>query len=279
MTAPLLEVTDVSKVFRVRDNRGRARDFRAVDGASFSLAPAETLAIVGESGSGKSTLGRLALRLAEPTTGRVAFDGTDITNAKPRALRALRPEMQVVFQDPLGSLNPRRSVFGAVAEPLRVMRGVRGSELDDRVETLLRDVGLDPAVGAAKPRSLSGGQRQRVAIARALALSPRLILADEAVSALDVSVQAQIINLFVELRERYGIAYVFIAHGLPIVRQVAQRVAVMKAGRIVEIGTVDEVMDDPQNPYTRALLAASPVADPRARRVRQRIAAGGSVLE
>lgn len=278
MTAPLLEVDDVGKDFRVRDARsGRRRALRAVEGASFALAPAETLGIVGESGSGKSTLGRLAVRLVTPSSGTVRFDGQDITNLPSRSLRRLRPDMQVVFQDPLGSLNPRMSVAATVGEPLRVLRGLRGSELDDRVEALLRDVGLDPAVGAVKPRSLSGGQRQRVAIARALAPSPRLILADEAVSALDVSVQAQIVNLFRELQERYGIAYLFIAHGLPIVRQVAQRVAVMERGRIVELGPVDQVMDDPQHPYTRALLSASPVADPRARSARaaqRRIALG-----
>lgn len=278
MTAPLLEVDDVGKDFRVRDARsGRRRALRAVEGASFALAPAETLGIVGESGSGKSTLGRLAVRLVTPSSGTVRFDGQDITNLPSRSLRRLRPDMQVVFQDPLGSLNPRMSVAATVGEPLRVLRGLRGSELDDRVEALLRDVGLDPAVGAVKPRSLSGGQRQRVAIARALAPSPRLILADEAVSALDVSVQAQIVNLFRELQERYGIAYLFIAHGLPIVRQVAQRVAVMERGRIVELGAVDQVMGDPQHPYTRALLSASPVADPRARSARaaqRRIALG-----
>lgn len=265
--APLLRLDGVSKTFAVRHGR-RARVVTAVDDVDLAVHAAETVALVGESGSGKSTLGRVALRLTEPSSGSIAFDGRDITRLRGAALRRLRPQMQVVFQDPLASLNPRMSAGQIVAEPLRALRGMRGSELDDRVEELFRSVGLNPARKAARPRALSGGQRQRVAIARAIALEPRLILADEAVSALDVSVQAQIVNLFAELRERLGLSYLFIAHGLPIVRHLAQRVGVVYLGRIVEIGPADEVFGDPRHPYTQALISASPVPDPAGARDR-----------
>jgi oligopeptide/dipeptide ABC transporter ATP-binding protein len=271
---PLLRLTGVSKRFPVRAGR-RTRHVTAVDDVDLDVLPAETVALVGESGSGKSTLGRVALRLTPASAGSIEFDGADITTLRGRAMRRLRPQLQVVFQDPLASLNPRMSAGAIVAEPLRALRGVRGSELDDRVEELFRAVGLNPSRRTARPRALSGGQRQRVAIARALALEPRLILADEAVSALDVSVQAQIVNLFAELRERYGLSYLFIAHGLPIVRHLAQRVGVVYLGRIVELGPVDEVFGAPRHPYTRALMSSSPVPDPRANR--ERIVLGGEV--
>ncbi|GAA3666473.1 ABC transporter ATP-binding protein [Microbacterium marinilacus] len=271
----LLSLSDVSKHYRVRlpGARRASGELRAVDGVSLEIQPSETFALVGESGSGKSTLGRVALRLTDPTAGTVRFEGRDMTSLHGAALRAVRPRMQAVFQDPLGSLNPRMTAGAIVAEPLSAIRGLRGSELDDRVDELFRAVGLDPSRRAARPRALSGGQRQRVSIARAIALEPRLVLADEAVSALDVSVQAQIANLFAELRERMGLAYLFIAHGLPIVRHVSQRVGVMYLGRIVETGDVDEVFEDPRHPYTRALIAASPVPDPRV--ARERVVLGG----
>lgn len=276
MTAPLLTLDGVSKHYRVSSGRGRSAArgvLRAVDGVSLDILPAETFALVGESGSGKSTLGRAALRLTDVTAGAVRFEGRDITHLRGMALRAVRPRMQAVFQDPLGALNPRMTAGAIVAEPLAAIAGLRGGELDDRVDELFRAVGLDPSRRTARPRALSGGQRQRVNIARAIALEPRLILADEAVSALDVSVQAQIANLFAELRERMGLAYLFIGHGLPIVRHVARRVGVMYLGRLVETGHVDEVFEDPRHPYTRALIAASPVPDPRV--ARERIVLGG----
>lgn len=268
----LLGLTRVSKHFRVRttNNPFTPRSvLRAVDDVSLTIAEAETYALVGESGSGKSTLGQVALRLQEPTSGKIVFDGTDITRLAAARMRALRPGLQVIFQDPLGSLNPRMRVAQIIAEPLRVLGGLSGSELEDRTQELIRAVGLDPSRSGARPRSLSGGQRQRVGIARAIALNPKLVLADEATSALDVSVQAQIVNLLVDLRERLGLTYLFIGHGLPIVRQVSQRVGVMYLGRIVEDGPTDEVFAEPKHPYTRALIAASPVPTPgRRERVR-----------
>ncbi|WP_159501719.1 ABC transporter ATP-binding protein [Microbacterium sp. 18062] len=276
MSSPLLSLEDVSKHYPVaagRGRRGTRGHVRAVDGVSLDILPSETFALVGESGSGKSTLGRAALRLIDVTSGAVRFDGRDVTGLRGAALRRVRPSMQAVFQDPLGSLNPRLTAGAIVAEPLAVLGGLRGSELDDRVDELFRSVGLDPSRRASRPRALSGGQRQRVSIARAIALRPRLVLADEAVSALDVSVQAQIVNLFADLRESMGLAYLFIGHGLPVVRHIAQRVGVMYLGRMVETGAVDEVFDDPRHPYTRALIAASPVPDPRV--ARERIVLGG----
>lgn len=269
--AALLTLQNVSKHFSVRTTANpfdRPRTLRAVDDVSLSVMPSETFALVGESGSGKSTLGRLALRLLEPTSGSITFDGEDITAAGSARLRSLRRDMQVVFQDPLGSLNPRMKIGQIIGEPLSVFENVRGSTLRDRVEELMISVGLDPGRASARPRALSGGQRQRVGIARAIALNPKLILADEAVSALDVSVQAQITNLLVELRERLGLTYLFIGHGLPIVRQISQRVGVMYMGRIVESGPIDEVFQAPAHPYTRALMAASPVPDPSVKRDR-----------
>ncbi|RKS94372.1 peptide/nickel transport system ATP-binding protein/oligopeptide transport system ATP-binding protein [Microbacterium sp. AG790] len=270
-TTPLLRMRSVSKHYTVRTSSNplqRPSMLRAVDDVSIDIQPAETFALVGESGSGKSTLGRLALRLIEPTSGSVEFDGEDITAAGASRLRALRRDMQMVFQDPLGSLNPRMKVGQIIGEPLRVFEHLRGAELSDRVAELMTAVGLDPSRASARPRALSGGQRQRVGIARAIALNPKLILADEAVSALDVSVQAQIANLLVELRERLGLTYLFIGHGLPIVRQISQRVGVMYMGRIVESGPIDDVFAAPAHPYTRALMAASPVPDPTVRRER-----------
>jgi oligopeptide/dipeptide ABC transporter ATP-binding protein len=232
---------------------------------SLDLKAGETFGLVGESGSGKSTLGRLALRLEEPTAGRVYFDGRDVTGLRGEQLRRLRAQMQAVFQDPLGSLNPRMRVGQIVAEPLRVFHRLRGDTLRERVAELLSSVGLDGSKADAFPRSLSGGQRQRVGIARAIALNPRLVLADEPVSALDVSVQAQVVNLLADLRERLGLTYLFIGHGLPVVRQISHRVGVMYLGRLVEVAETGEFFDQPRHPYSRALLSAAPVPDPTRR--------------
>lgn len=268
---PILSLTHVSRHFKVATSSNPFREtstLKAVDDVSLTIGRGETLGLVGESGSGKSTLGRLAVRLDEPTSGTIEFDGKDISRLHGEPLRRVRRHMQVVFQDPLGSLNPRMKIGDIIGEPLRVFDGLRGSTLEDRVAELMRSVGLDPSRASARPRALSGGQRQRVGIARAISLNPKLVLADEAVSALDVSVQAQITNLLVDLRDRMGLTYMFIAHGLPIVRQVAQRVGVMYLGGLMEVGVVDDIFEDPQHPYTRALMAASPVPDPTMRRQR-----------
>lgn len=268
---PILTLTNLSKHFEVKTSSNpfdKPQILKAVDGVSMSISRGETFGLVGESGSGKSTLGRVAVRLANPTSGKVEFDGTDISEISGGQLRRARRDMQVVFQDPLGSLNPRMDVGDIIGEPLRVFENVRGSTLDDRVAELMKSVGLDPSRASARPRAMSGGQRQRVGIARAISLNPKLILADEAVSALDVSVQAQISNLLVDLRERLGLTYLFISHGLPIVRQIAQRVAVMYLGRLMEYGPIDDVFENPQHPYTWALMAASPIPDPSIQRKR-----------
>lgn len=269
---PLLELENVSKHYHIKENSSnpfqKSKILRANDEVNVSIMRAETFALVGESGSGKTTLGRLALRLLDPTSGKITFDGTDISTMSHGKLRSLRREMQVVFQDPLGSLNPRMRIAEIIGEPLRVYEGMKGSELEGKVESLMNSVGLDPSRMTARPRALSGGQRQRVGIARAISLNPKLILADEAVSALDVSVQAQIANLLVDLRDELGLTYLFIGHGLPVVRQISQRVGVMYMGRVVETGDIDEVFEAPSHPYTRALIAASPSPDPSVKRER-----------
>ncbi|MGA4507962.1 ABC transporter ATP-binding protein [Propionibacteriaceae bacterium G1746] len=264
---PVLELNDVVKVFDIKHaNPFKPHDrLRAVDGATLRIMPGETYALVGESGSGKSTLGRVAVRLDHPTEGTVVFNGQDISAASHGDLRKLRQDIQVIFQDPYGSLNPRMRIGDIIGEPLKVFKGMSGKELDDEVVRLMESVGLNPERRTARPRALSGGQRQRVGIARAIALKPKLILADEALSALDVSVQAQIANLLVKLQKEMGISYLFIAHGLPIVRQMADRVGVMYLGRVVEQGTTDVVFNDPKHPYTRALMQASPQPDPSQR--------------
>ncbi len=259
MTGPLLQLDGIAKKFPVRDALGRrAGAVHAVDGVSLSVAEGEVLAIVGESGCGKSTLGRLMLNLIPPDAGTVRFAGEDLTRLSASALRARRRDMQLIFQDPFASLDPRMTVEQAVAEPLRLHRIVPRSEERARVADLLSRVGLRPELARRWPHEFSGGQRQRIAIARALASQPKLIIGDEPVSALDVSVQAQVVNLLADLIRDLGLTFVLISHDLGVVRHIADRVAVMYLGRIVEQGPADQVLTAPKHPYTRALLAAVP---------------------
>ncbi|MEO3471758.1 oligopeptide/dipeptide ABC transporter ATP-binding protein [Roseomonas sp. CAU 1739] len=259
MTGPLLQIDNLAKKFPVRDALGRrAGAVHAVDGVSLAVTEGETLAIVGESGCGKSTLGRLMLNLITPDAGTVRFAGQDLTKLSAAALRARRRDMQLIFQDPFASLDPRMTVEQAVAEPLRLHRIVPRSEERARVADLLSRVGLRPELARRWPHEFSGGQRQRIAIARALASQPKLIIGDEPVSALDVSVQAQVVNLLSDLIRDLGLTFVLISHDLGVVRHIADRVAVMYLGRIVELGPAAEVLSAPKHPYTRALLAAVP---------------------
>jgi oligopeptide/dipeptide ABC transporter ATP-binding protein len=262
--AALLEVEDLVKHFPLRGGAfgrfmpGPQRVVHAVDGVSFTVAAGETLGLVGESGCGKTTTGRLVLRAVEPTAGRIRFEGTDITALAGRALLPFRRQAQIVFQDPYASLNPRMTVGRMVGEPILV-HGLAGrAEVGERVRALLEMVGLSPEHAGRYPHELSGGQRQRVGIARALAVGPRLVVADEAVSALDVSVRAQILNLLVDLRERLRLAYLFVSHDLGVIRFVSHRVAVMYLGRLVEVAPTDLLFKRPLHPYTQALLAAIP---------------------
>ncbi|WP_159945740.1 ABC transporter ATP-binding protein, partial [Nocardiopsis sp. FR6] len=260
---PLLRVEDVAQRFRVRGGVwGRSSDFWAVKGVSFDLYRGETLGIVGESGSGKSTLSRMVMRLLEPTRGRVEFEGRDITHMSERGLRPLRRDVQMVFQNPYSSLNPRVTVGDAIGTALRVQGERDGKRVRLRVQELLERVGLEPGHYNRFPHAFSGGQRQRIAIARALILKPKLIICDEPVSALDVSTQDQVLRLLSELQDDFGLTYIFVAHDLAVVRQVSDRVAVMRAGEIVEMGDSDAVYESPRSEYTRQLLTAAPVLDP-----------------
>jgi oligopeptide/dipeptide ABC transporter ATP-binding protein len=266
---PLLEVTDLVKHYPVRTGvlRRAVGTVHAVDGVSFSLGKAETLGLVGESGCGKSTVARSVLRLIEPTSGQIRIDGTDITHLGKTALRPVRRTMQIVFQDPFASLNPRMTASDIVGEPLAVHGIASGAELQQRVAKLFQQVGLRPDQMKNYPHQFSGGQRQRICIARALALEPRLIVCDEPVSALDVSIQAQVINLLIDLQRAHGFSYLFIAHDLAVVAHISHRVAVMYLGRIVEIADRVELFNNPRHPYTQALLASVPLADPRKKRL------------
>lgn len=264
---PLLEVRALRHYFLQESGwlARRKRVVRAVDDVSLSIQPGEVLGLVGESGCGKTTLGRCVLRLVEPTAGEVIFDGQDLLALDTKAMRRVRREMQVVFQDPLSSIDPRFSVEEAVAEPLRTHTNLSRSERREQVLTLLKDVGLGEQHLDRYPHELSGGQCQRVALARALALRPRLLVLDEPTSALDVSVQAQIINLLIELKEAYRLTYLFISHDLGVVRYISDRIAVMYLGKLVEVGPREAVLDSPLHPYTQALLASVPIPEPKAR--------------
>jgi oligopeptide transport system ATP-binding protein len=276
----LLEVRDLVKHYAVSSGfLGRQVGLvRAVDGVSFAIRRGETLGLVGESGCGKTTTGRCILQLERPTSGSVRFEGQELTTLAPSALRAVRRRIQVIFQDPYSSLNPRMTVSQIVGEPLLVHRLVPDAGAQAaRVQELLRQVGLLPQHGRRYPHELSGGQRQRVGIARALALEPSLIICDEPVSALDVSIQAQIINLLEDLRRELGLTYLFVAHDLSVVRHISDRVAVMYLGRIVEIADRQALYEAPRHPYTKALLSAVPIPDPLVEAQRERVVLAGEV--
>jgi oligopeptide/dipeptide ABC transporter ATP-binding protein len=277
---PILEVRNLVKHFPVGGGLfgGRAATVKAVDGVSFSILRGETLGLVGESGCGKTTTGRVILRLEPPTSGEVIFEGRDLGKLPDAELRATRRRMQVIFQDPYSSLNPRMTVGQIIAEPLSVHRIVPDRTARAvRVQDLLRHAGLLPTMARRYPHELSGGQRQRVGIARALAMEPSLIICDEPVSALDVSIQAQIINLLEELQAEFGLTYLFVAHDLSVVRHISDRVAVMYLGKIVEMTDRKSLYENPQHPYTKALLSAVPIPDPAVEAGREHVVLGGEV--
>jgi peptide/nickel transport system ATP-binding protein len=275
--APLLEVTDLVKHFPIK--RGILIDrevdqVRAVDGVGFRVERGETLGLVGESGSGKSTVCRAVLQLIKPTSGSVKFEGREIAGLGRREMRPLRRDMQMIFQDPYASLNPRKRVGQIVGDPLKRQGVASGGELRKQVQELLERVGLSSEHYYRFPHEFSGGQRQRIGIARALSLKPKLVICDEPVSALDVSIQAQIVNLLDDLQDEFGLAYLFVAHDIGIVRHISDRIAVMNEGKIVEQGTADQVCESPKDGYTKKLLAAVPIPDPRESRERRQPAAG-----
>ena len=269
-TETLLEVTNLKKYFPIKGGvfSKTIGYVYAVDGVSFTVDKGETLGLVGESGCGKSTTGRSILRLIEPTDGKIHFEGQDVTALDKNAMRSLRREMQIIFQDPYASLNPRMTVGSIIGEPLEIHKIARGREKTERVASLLQKVGLRAEDMRRYPHEFSGGQRQRIGIARALALNPKLIVCDEPVSALDVSIQAQVINLLEDLQEEFGLSYLFIAHNLNVVEHISDRVAVMYLGQIVELASDADLYNDPQHPYTEALLSAVPIPDPTVKKKR-----------
>jgi len=257
----LVQIRNLTKIFDLSQSAiggRRSGEVRAVDDVSLDIYQGETLGLVGESGSGKSTLGRLILRLIEPTSGSVVFDGTDVVKAGSAEMRRLRRDMQIIFQDPFGSLDPRFRVEDVLAEPLIIHGNLSRAARSERVSQLLRAVGMDESAMRRYPHEFSGGQRQRIGIARALALRPKFIVADEPVSALDVSVGAQIVNLLQRLQREFGLTYLFISHSMPVVRYLSTRIAVMYRGKIVEVGTTAEITEHPRDDYTRSLLGATP---------------------
>ncbi|MPZ91332.1 MAG: dipeptide ABC transporter ATP-binding protein [Actinobacteria bacterium] len=276
----LLEVEDLKVYFPIKSGLVFDRhvgDVKAVDGVSFEIERGETLGLVGESGCGKTTVGRTILRLYEPTEGRIVFEGKDIASLSQSDLRKLRGRMQMIFQDPYSSLNPRQSVGNLIAEPLKIHGIAMGDKARARAEELLDIVGLPKSATARYPHEFSGGQRQRIGLARALALNPDLIVADEPVSALDVSIQAQMVNLLEELQEEFDLTYLFIAHDLAVVRHISDRIAVMYLGKIVEVAGADELYASPRHPYTMALLSAVPIPDPKVEASRERILLKGDL--
>jgi oligopeptide/dipeptide ABC transporter ATP-binding protein len=278
-TEPLVEVDGLSVEFKVsaRDWRATTQRLRAVDGVTFDIRRGETLALVGESGCGKTTVGRALLRLYDPHEGRIRFDGVDITTLSGGELKSFRRRAQMIFQDPYASLNPRMKVEEIVAEPLRAHGVGKSGARRERVREMLRLVGLPEAAARRFPHAFSGGQRQRIGIARALALDPAFVVCDEPVSALDVSIQAQVINLLKDIQAELGLTLLFIAHDLAVVRHAADRIAVMYLGQIVELGGRDEIFQDPRHPYTQSLISAVPIPDPERERSRQRIVLRGDV--
>jgi len=275
----LIRVEGLTKHFHVRLGAfgERAATVHALDDVTFDILEGETLSLVGESGCGKSTTGFALLNLHRPSAGKVVYDGRDLAGLDETAMRPFRRDLQIVFQDPYSTLNPRMTVGEAVAEPVRHHGLAKGAEVETRVAALLADVGLPARFASRYPHELSGGQRQRVAIARALACRPRFVVCDEAISALDVSIQAQIINLLLDLQDKYGLTYLFIAHDLAVVRHISDRVGVMYLGRFAELGRRDQVFGEPLHPYTRALLSAVPEADPEVERHRRRQVLQGDV--